>query len=166
MPSGAGSSVPWCGLETIVSKAVLWRFVGAVVRELAINRLINCACQFRDISLVFCLDSNPQLWSISISACAVPSQILELSNHIGNSLDLSTSCVHHNPRVVLVWFVVAALVSASFCPFFSPSVPGHLSVVAGSRLMITLVPAEGRGPCGRHRPVPRQKAATGLIRCQ
>ena len=45
---GAGSSVPWCNLETIVSKAVLWRFVGTVVRELAINRLINCACQFRD----------------------------------------------------------------------------------------------------------------------
>ena len=48
MFSGAGSSVPWCSLEIIVSKAVLWRFVGTVVRELAINRLINCACQFRD----------------------------------------------------------------------------------------------------------------------
>jgi hypothetical protein len=48
----------------------------------------------------------------------------------------------------------------------TPSVQDHLIVFAGSRLMTTLVPTEGRGSCGRHRPVPRQKAATGLIRYQ
>ena len=38
-----------------------------------------------------------------------------------------------------------------------PLVPNHLIVFAGSRLMTTLVPIEGRGSRGRHRPAPRQK---------